>query len=78
MLAVARSAVGHGVPEGTVLTWSRHFACADEAPVTLTPVMIEQRHVIATGLANTHHLVRVTVAPDAPAVREVRVYQPDL
>ncbi len=76
MVAAARGAAGRGVPEGTVLSWDRRFACADEPPVPLGLGAVEQRHVIATGLPDAPHVVTVTLARDAPAVREVRVYRP--
>jgi hypothetical protein len=76
MLPAAHAATGHAVPAGTVLGWDRHFACADAPPVPLAPGAIEQRHLVATGLPNTSHTVMLTLARDAPAVREVRVYRP--
>ena len=80
MLAMARAAKGRGVPEGTTLSWERRFACGDQQPVSLDsgPDRVEQRYVVATGLANTHHVVTLTLGRDAPPVGEVRVYRPSL
>lgn len=65
-------------PEGSTFTFDRHYVCGDQAPVPLTARSVEQRYVIATGLANTHHVVKVSVNPGAPVVHEVRAYHPSL
>lgn len=79
MLATARAAANRSIPAGTVLTWERHFVCGDQPPVPLgAGTTVEQRHVLATGLANAHHRVVLTIGRDAPPIGEVRVYRPFL
>jgi hypothetical protein len=75
-LAYARIAGGKGVEDGTSFTFDRHFVCNDQSPVALPNGAVEQRHVIATGLSNGHHVVKLSAAPDAPAISEARAYRP--
>lgn len=77
-LAAARRVSGKGVAEGTSFTWKRQFACTDQPPVLLANGKIEQRHVLATGLANGRHIVKLTVKENAPKIGEVRLYRPPL
>lgn len=78
MLTLAHEVSGKRMPEGSTFIFDRHFACDDEPAVPLTANSVEQRHVIATGLLNAHHTVRIALAPDAPFVREVRTYRPPM
>lgn len=67
------------VPEGMQVTWDHHFVCRDQPPVALLPGRIEQRHVLATGLANGAHMAALRFALGARAmVREIRAYRPPL
>jgi hypothetical protein len=77
-IAYARRVGGKGLPEGSSFTFARRFVCGDEAPVHLPNGQIEQRHVLATGLANGQHVAKLTVQPGAPAISEVRAYHPPL
>lgn len=77
-LAYARTTSGEGVAEGTAFTWSRDFVCADQPANKLANGEIEQRHVLATGIANAPHIVELSVRPGAPEIKELRVYRPPL
>jgi hypothetical protein len=77
MVAAARAS-GKAAPEGLVLQWERRFVCADAPAVPLPGGGVEQRHVLATGLPSGRHILRLTLAPGAPAVSEVRAYRPPL
>lgn len=75
----ARAKSGVDAPEGLAVTWDRHFVCRDEPAVPLTRGAAEVRHVVATGLPNGPHRLRLRFAPGARAlVRAVRVYRPPL
>lgn len=76
MLAYAQTVVHKGAPEGVTLQWERRFVCADQPPVALGNGKVEQRHVLATGLANGKHVVELTVSADAPGISEIRTYRP--
>ena len=75
-LAYARHVAGKGVADGATFQWQRRFVCTDQPAVALPNGATEQRHVLATGLANGRHVVELTVAADAPALSELRAYQP--
>ncbi len=75
-LAYAMQVAKKGVPEGATFQWQRRFVCADQPAVALPDGAVEQRHLLATGLANGSHVVELTVAADAPAISEMRAYQP--
>ena len=77
-IAYAREAGGKALAKGTSFTMERRFVCGDQAPVPLRGGGIEQRHVLATGLANGHHTVDLLVRPGAPAITEIRAYHPSL
>lgn len=78
MIGLARRIFGTSVPDGATFTFERRFVCGDQPPVPLSAESVEQRHVITTGLANAHHVAIITLADDAPPVREVRAYRPSL
>ncbi len=67
-----------GVPEGASFQWERKFVCTDQPALALPNGAVEQRHVLATGLANGPHRVAIALAPEAPAVSEIRAYEPPL
>jgi hypothetical protein len=69
---------GKGLAEEQSFQWERRFACADERATDLPNGTAQQRHVLATGLANTHHVIELTVAADSPAILELRTYRPPL
>lgn len=77
-LPYARTVTGRGVAEGTTFSWERSFRCGDQPAIPLADGRTEQRHVLATGLANERHVVELTVAADAPAISELRAYRPAL
>ena len=77
-IAYARQVAGRGLSEGASFTFARRFVCGDQAAMRLPTGQVEQRHVLATGLANGRHFVELTVQPGAPAIAEVRDYQPPL
>ncbi len=77
-IAYARDVAGKGLAEGASFTVERRFVCGDQAPVALPIGGIEQRHVLATGLANGHHVVELKVQPGAPVISEARAYRPPL
>ena len=78
LLAYAQKTSRKPVPEGSLFSWDRNFICTDEPAVTLPDGHVELRHVLATGLANGPHFVKLTIDPDAPAITEVRTYRPPL
>lgn len=77
-IAYARQVAGKGLPEGASFTFSRRFVCGDQAPIALPHGGIEQRHVIATGLASGPHVVELALQPGATVIEEVRAYRPPL
>jgi hypothetical protein len=77
-LAYAREVSGKDVPEGATFQWRRSFVCHDQPAVALPGGAVEQRHIVATGLANGPHVVELALARDAPAVSEIRTYRPPL
>ncbi len=77
-IAYARQVAAKGLSEGASFTVERRFVCGDQAPVPLPGGGVEQRHVIATGLANRHHVVELKLKQGAPAISEVRAYRPPL
>jgi hypothetical protein len=77
-LAYAKSVSGKGIEEGQSFEWERRFICQDQPAVTTVNGEVQQRYVLATGLANGHHVVELTLAPNTPAISEVRAYRPPL
>lgn len=77
-MALARQTSGTAIAEGSSFTVDRRFGCTDQPAVLLANGRREQRHVVATRLANRAHDVELIVAPDAPTIFEVRTYRPAL
>jgi hypothetical protein len=77
-IAMARQVSARRLPEGASFTWERRFVCGDQGAIGLPGGGVEQRHVVATGLANGRHVVELLVEPGAPVISEVRVYRPPL
>ena len=77
-LSHAKTKSGEGVAEEQSFQWERRFACGDELATALADGSVQQRHVLATGLPNTHHVIELTVTSDTPAILELRAYRPPL
>lgn len=75
-IAYAKKLSGEGVAQEYSFQWARRFACTDEPAITLADGSVQQRYVLATGLANTRHVIELTVAADSPAIFELRTYRP--
>lgn len=77
-LSYAKMTSGKGLAEEQSFQWERRFACGDEMATTLANGSVQQRHVLATGLPNTHHVIELTVPSDTPSILEFRAYRPPL
>lgn len=77
-LSHAKTVSGKGLAEEQSFQWERRFACGDELATVMPNGSVQQRHVLATSLPNTHHVVELTVTSDAPAILELRAYRPPL
>jgi hypothetical protein len=77
-LSYAKMISGKGLAEEQSFQWERRFVCADEPPTALANGAVQQRHVLATGLPNTRHVIELTVLSDTPAILELRTYRPPL
>ena len=77
-LSYAKMISGKGLAEEQSFQWERRFVCADEPPTALANGAVQQRHVLATGLPNTRHVIELTVLSDTPAILELRAYRPPL
>ncbi|MGV8918826.1 MAG: SGNH/GDSL hydrolase family protein [Pseudomonas sp.] len=77
-LSYAKATSGRGLAEEQNFQWERRFVCADEPATALANGSVQQRHVLATGLPNIHHVMELTVPSDTPAILEMRTYRPPL
>jgi hypothetical protein len=78
VLSYAKLASGKSLAEQQSFQWERRFVCADEPAATLANGSLQQRHVLATGLPNTHHVIELSVPSDTPEILEFRTYRPPL
>lgn len=77
-IAYAASVSGKRLPEGYTMSWSRSFVCNDQDEVVMTNGSREYRYLIATGLPNVRHNVKISIEKDASTIKEVRTYMPQL
>ena len=77
-IAYAASVSSKRLPEGYTMSWTRSFVCSDQEAVVLTNGSREQRYLIATGLPNVRHNVKIRIENDASIIKEVRTYMPQL
>jgi hypothetical protein len=77
VVASAHALDGKSIPEGSSFTWDKHWACGDE-PAALAAGGAAHRYVVATGLPNGEHLLKLRIGPGTPRVKAVRSFRPPL